>query len=531
MRTQQLSFYIPACSKDTNINTGSFNVLQMSFWLPSSGKLYLPPPTPVTQFLDTDDFVTRTDIYYHTNTERLLTVGHPYFDLKQGNEVVVPKVSGSQFRVFRLKFPDPNKFSFQNPDVYNPDSQRLVWALRGIEICRGQPLGIGVTGHPAFNKFKDAENSNTNPAQGKDDRVNVCLDPKQVQLFIVGCTPCDGEHWDVAKACTDLKPGDCPPLELVNSTIQDGEMCDTGFGNMNFSTLQKSKSGAPLDIINQVVKYPDFLKMGSDPYGNSMFFYAKREQMYVRHLWSRAGTLGDDIPANGDTNPYFLSGDSALPTSVYFGSPSGSLVSSDQQIYNRPFWIQRAQGSNNGMCWNNELFVTAVDSTRGTNFTISVHTSQPEPLPQDRYAATKFKHYLRHVEEWELSLILQLCVVDLKPEALAHLHSMNPSIIDNWNLGFIQPPNNIEDQYRFINSLATRCPKAADVQEKIDPYKGMRFWDVDLTERFSLNLEQHSLGRKFLFQIGKRAPKRSAPKSVAFSSSSKKAPKRRRKNV
>ncbi|QYI89534.1 L1 major capsid protein [Bos taurus papillomavirus 34] len=505
----------------------------MSFWLPSSGKLYLPPPTPVTQFLDTDDFVSRTDIFYHTNTERLLTVGHPYFDIVKNGKTVVPKVSGSQFRVFRLKFPDPNQFSFPNPKVYNPDNQRLVWALRGIEVCRGQPLGIGVTGHPAFNKFKDAENANRYDQPGNDDRMNMCMDPKQVQLFIVGCTPCEGEYWDVAKSCPEKEPGECPAIELVNERIQDGEMCDTGLGNINFATLQQSKSGAPLDIVNQKVKYPDFLKMGNDPFGNSMFFYAKREQMYIRHLWSRAGTLGDDIPHTEDNaTPYYMSGSNKLATSVYFGTPSGSLVSSDQQIYNRPFWIQRAQGSNNGICWNNELFVTAVDTTRGNNFTISVHASTPGPGPQEPYTASKFKHYLRHVEEWELSLIMQLCIVDLTPEALAHLQNMNPAIIENWNLGFIQPPNNLADQYRFIESLATRCPEKGDKQEKEDLYKGMKFWDVDLSDRFSQNLDQYSLGRKFLFQVGRKSTKRSAPKTVTFESSgSQKAPKRRRKNV
>ncbi|APR72339.1 L1 [Bos taurus papillomavirus 23] len=508
----------------------------MSFWLPSQGKLYLPPPTPVTQILDTDDFVTRTDIFYHTNSERLLFVGHPYFDIKKGQEVLVPKVSGSQFRVFKLKFPDPNKFSFPNPNVYNPDNQRLVWGLRGIEICRGQPLGIGVSGHPAFNKFKDAENNNTNPAQTEDDRVNMAADPKQVQLFIVGCTPCDGEHWDVAQACGPLDPGACPPIELRNTIIQDGEMCDTGYGNMNFEKLQATKSGAPLDIINQTVKYPDFLKMGSDPHGNSMFFYAKREQMYLRHLWSRGGTIGEEIPPEGGPSPYYLPGKArgTLPTSVYFGSPSGSLVSSDQQIFNRPFWIQRAQGNNNGICWNNQLFVTAVDSTRGTNFTISVHKSKPGPEDQDTYTAAEFKHYLRHVEEWEVNLILQLCIVDLKPEALAHLNSMDARIIENWNLGFIHPPNNIEDQYRYLQSIATRCPNSKEANpETEDPYAKYTFWEVDLTERFSMNLDQHSLGRKFLYQIGKKASKRSAPKTVTFESSSgsKKAPKRRRKNT
>ncbi|BAF95820.1 L1 protein [Bos taurus papillomavirus 10] len=538
LRTAQPHFFcIQACFENTNINTGSFNFLQMSFWLPSAGRLYLPPPTPVTQYLDTDDFVTRTEIFYHTNTERLLTVGHPYFDIKDlEGKILVPKVSRSQFRVFRLKFPDPNKFSFPNANVYDPDKQRLVWAIRGVEICRGQPLGIGATGHPAFNRLADAENANKYPTQTTDDRMNMCVDPKQVQLFVVGCIPCDGEHWDVAQPCKKQNVGDCPPIELVNTLIEDGEMYDTGFGNMNFRALQATKSGAPLDIVNQTVEYPDFLKMGSDPYGNQMFFYAKREQMYLRHLWSRGGELGDTIPPNGGpVSPYYMSGTgngrTTFVPSVYFGTPSGSLVSSDQQIYNRPFWIQRAQGANNGICWNNQCFITAVDTTRGTNFTISVHKSEEGPREQDTYTASDYKHYLRHVEEWEVSLIMQLCIVDLSPEAVAYLHGMNASILDNWNLGFIQPPNNLEDQYRYLSSVATRCAKPDDQPEKEDPYSKMHFWDVDLSERFSSNLEQHSLGRKFLFQIGKRATKRSAPKTVGFEKNTSKAAKRRRKNT
>ncbi|AGS08610.1 L1 [Rangifer tarandus papillomavirus 2] len=507
----------------------------MTYWLPSSGRLFLPPPTPVAQILDTDDFVTRTDIFYQTSTERLLTVGNPYYEVKDvSGEVLVPKVSGSQFRVFRLKLPDPNKFTFPNPNVYDPEKQRLVWAMRGIEISRGQPLGVGVTGHPFFNKFKDAENPTTYNTIGTDDRQNVCLDPKQVQMFIVGCTPADGEYWDKAEACKKLNPGDCPPLQLVNAPIEDGDMCDIGFGNLNFKALQATRSDVPLDIVNQIVKYPDFLKMCNEPYGNSMWFYAKREQLYIRHLWSRAGKLGEEIPPAGGADP----GDFLYPSStqktmlppVYFGSPSGSLVSSDQNIYNRPFWIHRAQGINNGICWNNQVFVTAVDSTRGTNFTISVPTTEEEEHERTaQYDANKFKQYSRHVEEYEISMIMQLCIVELNPETIAHLNTMNPAILEGWNLGFIQPPNTLEDQYRYITSQATRCPTKDDLNiPDDDPYSKLHFWTIDLSERFTQNLEQSNLGRKFLFQIGRRSNKRSAPKTVTFDT---RAPKRRRKTV
>lgn len=506
------------------------------YWLPSTGKIFLPPPTPVSHILDTDDFVRRTDIFYHTSTERLLTVGHPYFEIKDpdGGKTEVPKVSGSQFRVFRFIFPDPNKFTFPNPNVYNSETQRLVWAVRGIEVCRGQPLGIGVTGHPLFNKFKDAENQNGYSAQGDEDRQSVAVDPKQVQLFVIGCTPCEGEHWDVATdtSCHIKAQGDCPALQLVNSKIEDGQMCDIGFGNINNKTLQATKSGAPLDIVNEVVKYPDFLKMSSDPFGNQMFFFAKRESMYIRHLWARGGTVGEELPPkNGvDPSPFYTAPDTnnrkALAPHVYFGTPSGSLVSSDVQIFNRPFWLQRAQGNNNGVCWNNQLFLTAVDTTRGTNFTISVATKKIEE--QYTYRAADFKQYLRHVEEWEVSMIMQLCIVDLNPDNLSHLNAMDSTILDNWNLGFVQVSNNIEDQYRF-NSYATKCPTKEDAQKPTDLYADLNFWRVDLTERFSAQLENFSLGRKFLYQTGTRkGAKRAAPKTVTFENT-KRAPKRRRK--
>ena len=160
-----------------------------SLWLPSSGPLYLPPAKPLARVLRTDDYVTGTNVYFHAESDRLLIVGHPYFDVKENgeNQITVPKVSANQYRVFRCKLPDPNKFALVDSDIYNPDRERLVWQLTGLEIKRGGPLGIGSTGNPYFNKYGDTENPNTYPEkEGKDQRMNVSFDPKQTQLFIVG---------------------------------------------------------------------------------------------------------------------------------------------------------------------------------------------------------------------------------------------------------------------------------------------------------------------------------------------------------
>lgn len=484
----------------------------MAVWLPATNKFYLPP-APITRIQNTDEYVSRTDIFYHAGTERLLTVGHPFYEILSADKssVEVPKVSGNQYRVFRFRLPDPNNFAFGNKQIFDPEKERLVWALRGIEIQRGQPLGVPLTGHTYFNKLVDAENTfayDNSHGTDQNARENVAFDPKQVQLFLVGCRPQIGEYWDKGKSCDELPAGNCPPLELVNATIQDGDMTDIGFGALNFQELQDNKSDVPFDLVNTKSIYPDFIKMAEDSFGDSLFFYARREQMYVRHMFLRDGMNGEPVP---DTHFLKYKSDGArvpMGTSNYGSTPSGSLVSSESQIFNRPYWLQRSQGQNNGIIWLNDLFVTVADNTRGTVFNINKDTESVE-----EWSPQKNKEYLRHVEEFQFSFIIQLCKVQLTPENLAFIHTMDPQIVDNWHLSVNPPPGSaIEDHYRYINSLATRCPDAVPPAERQDPYKDLKFWEVDLTERLTEQLDQTPLGRKFLFQIG--APSRNVGRSV-----------------
>lgn len=484
----------------------------MAAWLPNQGKVYLPPSRPVAQVLSTDDYVQETEIYFHGSSDRLLTVGHPYFPITDSRTkaVTVPKVSGNQYRVFKLQLPDPNKLALVDNKVYDPSTERLVWKLKGIEVIRGGPLGIGTTGHPLLNKLNDTENPNNYFQGSTDSRQNVSMDPKQTQLLIVGCVPPTGAHWDAAKACAE-PPQDkdaCPPLELVNSYIEDGDMCDIGFGALNFNSLQQDRSSVPLEITASICKWPDILKMTSDVYGDQMFFYGKQEQLYARHFFTRNGVVGENIPQVNEENQtlYVLPGQSTqaqktASSSVYFPTPSGSLVSSNSLILNRPYWMHRAQGLNNGICWNDRIFVTVVDNTHNTNFTISRYSgSSTKP---ETYNSSEFKNYLRHCEEFDISIIVQLCKVSLEADILAHLNAMNPTILENWNLAFVPPPATaIEDHYRYINSMATRCPDQTPTPEKIDPFAKYNFWDVDLSDKMTTELSQTSLGRRFIYQVG-----------------------------
>lgn len=509
--------YILAYYQGANVNVWIlFNVFQMS-WT-QSGKLYLPPQKPVAKVYNTDEYVQGTGYFFHAGSDRLLVVGHPYFDVMDNvdnNKIAVPKVSANQYRVLRLQFPDPNKFAIADYCVYNPEKERLVWRLRGFQMDRGGPLGIGATGHPLFNKYTDSENPASYPekqADGGDYRMDMSFDPKQVQICIVGCVPAVGQFWDTGKPCNDQQQnsGDCPPIELRHTTIQDGDMCEIGFGNANFENFNHDRASVPVELTGEISIWPDFVKMSKSIYGDEMFFCTKREQLYSRHYLTKAGIDGDTLPTSTYWNPDRTKQppipQKELGPYSYYTTPSGSLVSSDSSIFNRPYWIHQALGANNGILWGNDCFVTVVDNTRNINFNLSIYKTS-KTLPDEgtyTYKASDFRNYIRHPEEYEVEVILELCKVSLTADIIAHINVMNPKILENWELAYIPPPpEGIHDTYRYLQSLAITCQKDKNEEEKPDPYAQYSFWNIDLKERLTSELSQTPLGKRFLFQTGR----------------------------
>ena len=169
-----------------------------------------------------------------------------------------------------------------------------------------------------------------------------------------------------------------------------------------------------------------------------------------------------------------------------------------------------------------------IDTTRSTNMTVCAATTSSL---SDTYKATEYKQYMRHVEEFDLQFIFQLCTIKLTAEVMSYIHTMNPTILEDWNFGLSPPPNGtLEDTYRYVQSQAITCQKPTPDKEKQDPYAGLSFWEVNLKEKFSSELDQYPLGRKFLLQTGvqSRSPirvgrKRAASTSTATPTTRKKA--------
>lgn len=500
----------------------------------SSNKLFLPPPAPVARVLNTTEYVASTGSYYYGGSERLITVGHPFYPVfNTKKEKVVPHVSANQLRVFRVRLPDPNKLAFPDPTFYNPETHRLVWLLKALEIGRGGPLGVGNTGHPLMNKI-DTENPTKYSKIEKDGRTNVSFDPKHCQLFVVGCKPCTGCYWGPAKACVTehdpTKNQACPPIQLINTTIQDGDMGDIGLGNMDFQALQQDRSGAPLEICATKCLWPDFLKMQADVTGDACFFYGRKESLYARHMFGRSGKNGEAYPNEVEPGSYVLptadtSGDRrTAQTPVYFTTPSGSLNSSDGQLFNRAYFLRNSQGTNNGVLWNNDLFITLMDNSHNTNFTISVTTPK---APQ--FDANQIKYYNRHAEIFELMFVVELGKIELKGNILAHINAMHPSVIESWQLGLVpMPSSSLEDAYRTLTgNLATKCSEDV-TPPKPDLYEQWNFWNVDVSEKLTTELERYPLGRKFLAQKMFKTPRAPQPVKRKLPTTRKTAAKRKR---
>nr|QXT57782.1 L1 [Archaeolacerta bedriagae papillomavirus 1]DAZ91119.1 TPA_asm: L1 [Archaeolacerta bedriagae papillomavirus] len=498
---------------------------------------WLPPPHPQTpQFGSTDEYVEALGMYAVGYSGRMVIVGHPYFEIRDTtttSTIVVPKVNGNQYRVFRLRLPDPNTMPFC-PEP-KPDQYRYVWKLRCIQTGRGQPFNVGLAGNPQTNRGLDLESvprPESAAAKGDgavtDHRVPFATDPKQVQLLIVGCRPAQGEYWRQTRGCSGGNAGGtgttkCPSIELATEDIEDGTMSDLGHGPLH--PQLRNPYDLPLELDEQHPPvYPDVLGMQQDPSGNSCFFMVKREQLYTRHSFRRDGTQGEPI-STGDTKSY-----------AFTPSVSGSLVNSDVSLFGKPYYLNQAQGQNNGVLWGDVLFVTLLDNTRNNNLQISVKNSSTNGSTYDE---TKYTNFMRHVEEYDVHLGLELCRVSVTPPVLYHLQVTEPYVLARWGYtttpgtpkpGTV-PPSDVTYRYLnkqpgFVKTSAVGCGEGTSAQAPPsddpprDPFSGGHWWDVDMENKLKYDTYDTPFGRAF---IGNMPSRRRAPSKTS------KAPSKRKK--
>ncbi|QYW06019.1 L1 protein [Papillomaviridae sp. Haddock_c2655] len=496
------------------------------------------PVQPVMR--STDEFTHDTGLVYAVRSQLMSLIGHPHYDItksrkrrgKQVQDVILPMVSPFQYRVFELNLPDPNKMSFPETLQHRTlKSQRYVWCIEMVEVCRNGPLGVPLTGNSMFAKFADIENPPVNwtktekqkgAKQGTDDkdgRTMIGFDGKQTQFIAIGAKPLKGFTW--VGTPSGVKDG-CPILTRSVSDIKDGDLGDIGFGNIDPTTLCMDEWHLPIEMKDRACISPDLDNMLKDGMGDCMFMYINREQVFAKHFFDMAGTGGE--VTEDMTKP--------LEGKVI---PSGSLAASQSSIFGKPYWLNQSVGPNNGLLWDNKLFVTCMDTTHGGSFNIVIKKSgtgksndgpgasatnhfvnekpceEFQPLAsefdsarnENEYKPSDWNEFQRHVSEWSVEAIVRLKTITLEGELMLLLDQKYPDLLTNWGFGWKENTELTPYQTNMLNTQENmrRCPRAdAEAEEAEEEVATNIVIDSNGNCKLEMHEELHRtpLGRKYM---------------------------------
>ncbi|QKR71898.1 L1 [Wels catfish papillomavirus 1] len=371
--------------------------------------------------MSTDQYVTDTDVTYLLESENIRLTGNPFIGKPTD---AVPMVNPSRYNVVRLKLPDMNKF------IMPPKQGRLslqtevkVWKVIGLRVdCQGS-LCPAVTGN------KDTKFTTTDAGASTTGTVSdeyLGMEHKQVQLLSIGTEPLLGVYETIEGTLSKDSH-----LVRKQIPIEDGMLHDFGWGNTDFLKTSLDKRRLPVELQNCTtpVTIPDELGMASDRIGNHMFFLWKKCAAGIRHtLWDpKSKNLND--PTGEDTARTC----EGLPDPTR--SVTAGMVTSMTDLFNRNYWLDKARGPNNCVCWKNEIYVTFVDNTRGHIHTLvslsdSVEDEQTEEQNEDEEPELKNDNKIanlvhRHVKEFKVSVIVRLCHVKLEAKLITYLLRFN----------------------------------------------------------------------------------------------------------
>ncbi|QXP49528.1 MAG: L1 protein [Melanogrammus aeglefinus-associated papillomavirus 2] len=480
----------------------------------------------------TDEYVKESDITYVVQSENIRLEGHPFKKVDDKT----PFVSPSRFNVVGLDLPDMNKL-YLPPMAGNIglDSEIAVWKIVGLRVDSQGPLQPATTGQrasaaiPSDSGAKNADLNDGPPdspynnhlpnfteSEAGDDPVdaNVTvtyswgMEHKQVQLLCVGCEPALGVHeakvdptaLDAAAWAGDIK--------RVTSDIADGDLHEFGYGNIDYNNCCKDLSLLPIEMCynNGPTKILDKLTMDNDKTGNKCFFCWEKTGAGVRH--SRL-TEGLKFSEDGTHQTQRIPQQQNVITS--------GMISSAGDLFNKNYWLNKAKGPNNGVLWDNKLYITFVDNTRGYIHQLSSVSASADGNPL-HYDPTKTSCFLRHVREFKITVLVRLCHVKLEAKLITWLMQYNA----NWlkNIGFNFSYGQGEPVVGFREVLQPQLGLLGEKEEENE--RDFHCIKVDCSGHASLvqsHQSHHPLALSYHSAVGyseappvKKAAKRAAPK-------------------
>ncbi|UDM59208.1 L1 [Trematomus bernacchii papillomavirus] len=381
----------------------------------------------------TDEFVHETPVTFIVKSDPIRVQGHPFSGAaKEGDWP--PLVSPSRFNVCKVTLPDMSKLIMPPlPGRQGLDTMVPVWKVVGVRIDVQGVQTPAVTGfsQTTWQATDAGVTDGTQPKQTGDDLdQSFCsqdsenadvtnyrwgAEHAQRQMMAIGCKPLKGysETYDDKKG-------------YVRTTydVSNGDLHEFGYGNSEHGNTDDLTT-VPIEMVrHSKVLLPDHITMENDDAGDSNFMIIERHATGIRHL---AYNKNPDAEATTGGAPFKNVTVNPDPLNI----KTSGMVSSGNDLFNKSYWLNKAKGPNNGICWGNQLFVTFVDNSRGF---IYRHTKSTESTTPSTYDPSKYKYTLRHIKEYQVTVIVRKCEVSLEARLITQLLQFNK----NWlaNLGF-----------------------------------------------------------------------------------------------
>ncbi|QYW06033.1 L1 protein [Papillomaviridae sp. Seabass_c17043] len=399
--------------------------------------------------LSTDKFVSETGTTYSISSDGLRLTGHPYHTTN-----TVGWVSPSRFTVFELQLPDVNKFKLpERVGRIDLKSEKYVWKLVGLRVdSQGsiKPATTAQTGvwlpsdngcditapttcfdaelqqscADLFTEQEEGENNGEN--QTDLQYIRWGMEHSQRQLIVAGCKPATGVYEKFVKTGSDYH------LERQTKDIQDGDICEFGYGNQSVAGSE-DPSSFPVEMVanpDNAPMIPDFMGMLGDEIGDNCFFHIERNASGIKHTGHLEGTKSHDDFAK-TTTPAWLAWMDKDPNGIT--TATAGIISHGNDIMNRNYWLNKARGANNGVLFDNKLFVTVVDNFRGQIYRWVEKAS--DDVKND-YDPTKNKFTVRHVKEFKVHVIVRLCKIQLESQLVNWMLQHNKEWLKNFGFDF-----------------------------------------------------------------------------------------------
>lgn len=459
-----------------------------------AGNIHLTVPfieggVPGSNILKSSDSYTRdTGVIFAIESEEIILQGSPRAK-SDDTEPKMPILNPNEYRVFRNKLPEPNAFGILEQYV-SLKEKKYLWKLRGVRINRNGPqLKL-----PEYNLQFDKFGSNAAKVS------QLLYDPPLNQKIILGCKPCLGYHFPVLNipdnevhvcemdcancpcCCEDdppVKAAAEPPVMLgkpIITEIMDGDMSDIGFGTIDmrnkvradlFPTIMFLRSDSPCKEIAKI-------EMKKEMTGDRDFFIFERSQSHTKEIFPSNSTAANVVgPA-------------------IFGIPDGSVVSSLNDLMNRTIWLNKAEGANNCLAWDDEFYITVLDNTRGGSVILN------KTKPDDFTTGTLVT---RAVQIYQIECIVELVEVSLEAELLQYMYRINRNLMNKWGYGIDRATHPQSQNYPFNNlDIKTEDPGDDSIPFKtIDiNFNGSTNHKIHSTE----NIQKTLIGQHYIRDFG-----------------------------